>query len=96
MDCSVEQRISPRCPKKQVTYRMLPEPQCRGLITPVFGIGFRSRLTKTLQDQALPSHVNGKRGREDSNGDNDTEDVADADYFADDADDVSGRSSLDQ
>ena len=38
----------------------------------------------------------GKGGREDSNGDNDTEDVADADYFADDADDVSERSSLDQ
>ena len=36
----------------------------------------------------------GKGGRENSNGDNDTEDVADADYFADDANDVSGRSSL--
>ena len=38
----------------------------------------------------------GKRGRENSNSDNDTEDFADADYFADDADDVSGRRSLNQ
>ena len=32
----------------------------------------------------------------DSNGDNDAEDVADADYFADEAADVSGKSSLSQ
>ena len=50
------------------------------------------RLCRIERSQVMSM---GKGGREDSNGDNDTEDVADADYFADDADDVSGRSSLD-
>ena len=53
------------CPPSKSTFRMLLEPQCTGSITfcrhpCVWRLIFWSFLTKTKQDQAPPSHVNGK------------------------------------
>ena len=64
----------------------------------VFGHVLILRLSRIKRSQVMSM---GKGGRGDiilldSNGDNDAEDVADADYFADEAADVSGKSSLSQ